>query len=122
RLFVADPSSGGLAVIDPQTKRVLNSVTTDLRSLRAGVSADVSVDGDLYLTGKNRVLVFDGETLQLRNSMRPGSGLSGIATSADGSTLYLGKANRIVEVDAGTGKRLRAIRVPGARGLSVLPR
>jgi len=121
RLFVADPSSGGLAVIEPQAKRVLKSVTTDLRSLRAGVSADVSVNGDLYLTGKDRVLVFDGETLQLQRSMRPGSGLSGIATSADGSKLYLGKANRILEVDAGTGQRLRTISIPGARGLSVLP-
>jgi len=65
--------------------------------------------------------VFDGETLQLQRSMRPGSGLSGIATSADGSKLYLGKANRILEVDAGTGQRLRTISIPGARGLSVLP-
>ncbi len=122
RLFVADPSSDGLAVIDPQTKRVLNSVTTDLRSLRAGVSADVSVNGDLYLTGKDRVLVFDGETLQLQRSFRPGSGLSGIATSADGSKLYLGTTKALLEVDAGTGMRLRTFSIPGAHGLSVLPR
>ena len=121
RLFVADPSSGGLAVIDPQTKRVLNSVTTDLRSLRAGVSADVSVNGDLYLTGKDRVLVFDGVTLQLQRSFRPGSGLSGIATSADGSKLYLGTTKALLEVDAGTGRRLRTFSIPGAHGLSVLP-
>ena len=122
RLFVADPSSGGLAVIDPQTKRVLHTVTVDLRSLRAGVSADVSVDGDLYLAGEDTVLVFDGESLQLRRSFQPASGLSGIATSADGSKLYLGNDEGLLEVDAGTGQRLRTIPIPGERGLSVLPR
>lgn len=121
RLFVADPSSGGLAVIDPQAKRVLRSVMTDLRAMRAGVSADVSVNGDLYLAGKGRVLVFDGDSLRLKDEFRPASRISGIATSADGSSLYLGTPSGLSEVDAETGARLRRIPIPGARRLSVLP-
>ena len=121
RLFVADPSSGGLAVIDPADQRVLRSVTTDLRTMRAGVSADVSVNGDLYLAGKDRVLVFDGDSLRLKDDFRPTSRISGIATSADGSSLFLGTRRGLLEVDAETGARLRAIPIPGARRLSVLP-
>ena len=121
RLFVADPSSGGLVIIDPKTKRVLRSVTTDLRAMRAGVSADVSVTGDLYLAGKGRVLVFDGDSLRLKDDLHPSSNTSGIATSADGSSLYLGGRQGLLEVDAETGATLRSIPIPGARRLSVLP-
>ena len=121
RLFVADPSSGGLALIDPQEQRVLRSVSTDLRAMRAGVSADVSVNGDLYLAGKDTVLVFDGDSLRLKNDFRPAPRTSGIATSADGSSLYLGRPDGLLEVDAETGARLRGITIPGARRLSVLP-
>jgi hypothetical protein len=89
--------------------------------MRAGVSADVSVTGDLYLAGKGKVLVFGGDSLRLKDDFRTASKTSGIATSADGSSLYLGTQRGLVEVDAETGGRLRDIPIPGARRLLVLP-
>jgi YVTN family beta-propeller protein len=109
RLYVADPSSGGVAVIDPGTQRVLNSVTRNLRSLRQGVSAAVSSDGTLYLAGTKRILAFDGDSLRLLRTLPLRRPVSAIATGTDASKLYVAVKNGVDTLDATTGRRLERI-------------
>ncbi|MDQ3958198.1 MAG: hypothetical protein M3273_07760, partial [Actinomycetota bacterium] len=117
RLYVADPSSGGLAVIDPRNSRVLESVIAEIRPLRRGASATVSPDGTLYLAGPDRVLAYDGESLDPLRSMQVDGITTGIATNAEGSELYAGTKDGVLVLDAETGDVLRTISLPGARGL-----
>jgi YVTN family beta-propeller protein len=109
RLYVADPSSGGLAVIDPRTQRVLRSVTVDLRALREGVSASVGGDGALYLAGGRRVLIFDGSSMLLLREITLDHSVSGIATSPDASRIYVSSKTGIDVLDSATGRRIRTI-------------
>lgn len=117
RLYVADPSSGGLAVIDPRGPRVLRAVTTDLRFLRDGASATVSSDGTLYLASHHQVIAFDGASLRKLRSLRSDPAISGITTSADGSKLYAGARGRLLVLDAATGRRVDTVRVRGSSTL-----
>jgi len=109
RLYVADPSSGGLAVIDPRTRRVLRSLTVDLRALRDGVTASVAGDGTLYLAGGARLLAFDGESLLLLHEIELEHSVSGLATSLDASKVYVSVKTGIEVLDAATGRRLKTI-------------
>ena len=109
RLYVADPSSGGLAVIDPRTQRVLRSVTVDLRALWDGVTASVAGDGTLYLAGGTRVLAFDGESMHLLHVIKLERSVSGIATGLDASKIYVSVKTGIEVLDAATGRRLKTI-------------
>ena len=106
RLYVADPSSGGVAVIDPASQRVLRSETADLRALRDGVTATVSPGGTLYLAGRRQILVFDGATLQLLRRLPLAHPVSAIATGTDDSKLYVTTGTRVRVLDALTGRRL----------------
>lgn len=108
RLYVADPSSGGLAVIDTTTALVVNSATADLRSLRDGASAAVGANGILYLQGKSSILAFDGVSLELIRTIEI-SAHPGIAVSGDGSMLYVGRGSRLLALDATTGRRLQSM-------------
>jgi YVTN family beta-propeller protein len=114
RLFVADPSSGGLAVIDPRTARVLRTVTVNLRALRDGVSAAVATDGTLYLAGGTRIMAFDGGSLRPLREFRVVRTISGIATSRDASKLYVAFERGIEVLDSETGRRDKAIRTASA--------
>ena len=111
RLFVADPSSGGLAVIDPAEARVVKSVTMNLRRLRHGhASAEVAPDGTLYLAGGSRVLVIDGESLRVLHHEDMPTSVTGIALDSTGRHLYVGQKNRLVALDPATGERTGTLR------------
>ncbi|MDQ3771080.1 MAG: hypothetical protein M3343_03190 [Actinomycetota bacterium] len=118
RLYVADPSSGGLAVIDPGQTKVLRSVTTDLSGLRRGVaSAHVGSDGTLYLSGGDEILVIDGDTLETVERWKMRAPVSSIATSSVGDELYVALADRLLVLDATTGARTRVVRAAGIDGI-----
>ena len=103
-LYVADPSSGGLALIDPLASLVTRSVTADLGAMKRGVAAAVGPDGVLYLAGRTKVLVFDGTTLSLVRELRIPRGRPGVAVSSDGTHLILIRKGRVVMLDATTGE------------------
>ena len=103
-LYVADPSSGGLALIDPLASLVTRSVTTDLRAMKRGIAAAVGPDGVLYLAGRTKVLVFDGTTLSLLHELRIPRGRPGLAVSSDGTRLIMSRMGRMVVLDAVTGE------------------
>jgi hypothetical protein len=123
RLFVADPSSGGVAVIAPGETKVLRSVTLDLQPLKRGeASATVSPDGTLYLGGGSDVLVIDGETLEVADRWKVGSRISGLAASADGRKLYVGAGRGFTVYETSTGNRTGSVDVPGMKELvEVIP-
>ena len=109
RLYVVDPSSGGIALIDPITSLVVDSVTAKLKSLRRGVSAAVGPDGDLYLAGMSTVKVFDGESLRLVRSLDIRQRHPEIEVGANGTDLYVVRGRQVVVLDASTGNRIRAL-------------
>lgn len=118
RLFVADPSSGGLAVISPQETRVLKSVTLDLRALTEGpASAAAGEDGTLYLAGGNEILVVDGNTLEIRDRWNIGKRVTGIALGSDGRRLYASMPGKLAIFDAASGARIKAFGLMGIEGL-----
>ena len=118
RLFVADPSSGGLAVISPQETRVLKSVTLDLRALTKGrASATAGDDGTLYLSGGSDILVIDGDTLEIRDRWNLGKEVTGIALGSDGRRLYASTPGMISVLDAASGARIRGFALTGVAGL-----
>ncbi|MGH2751429.1 MAG: YncE family protein [Actinomycetota bacterium] len=123
RLFVADPSSGGLAVIAPLETKVLRSVTLDLEALTRGrASAAVGGDGTLYLAGGSEVLVIDGQTLAIVERWKTRQPVSGVGVSSDGRRLYAALPGKLAVLDASTGARTGSLRVPGIEGfVEVIP-
>ncbi len=118
RLFVADPSSGGLAVISPQETRVLKSVTLDLRALTKGrASAAAGANGALYLAGGTEILVIDGETLEVRDRWNIGKEVTGIALGSDGRRVYASLPDKLAVFDTTSGTRIRTFRLAGVEGL-----
>ena len=118
RLFVADPSSGGLAVISPQATKVLKSVTLDLRALTKGrASATAGADGTLYLAGGTKILVVDGDTLEVRDRWNIGKEVTGIALGSDGRRLYASLPDKLAVFDTTSGDRIRAFRLAGVEGV-----
>jgi hypothetical protein len=104
RLYVADPSSGGVAVIDPVRMHVRNSTTLNLEPLTRGeASAAVASDGTVYLAGGSQILALDGETLRPIERWRVGREVSGIAASSDGSHVYVGLGRRVGIIESKTG-------------------
>ncbi|MGH2700157.1 MAG: YncE family protein [Actinomycetota bacterium] len=121
RLYVADPSSGGVAIIDPAQAKVLGSTTMDLDALTKGdESAQVGSDGRLYLAGGTQVLALDGRTLEAVERWEIGERVSGLAVSSDGTRLYLAIRNRVKVVDSTTGAGIEVIRARGITGISHL--
>lgn len=121
RLYVADPSSGGVAVIDPSRAKVLESVTMDLGALTKGdASAQVGSDGRLYLAGGTQVLALDGRTLEAVGRWEIGERISGLAVGSDGTRLYLAVRKRVKVIDSATGAGLEVIRARGITGISHL--
>jgi DNA-binding beta-propeller fold protein YncE len=115
RLFVADPSSGGVAVIDPEAAIVLNSVTVDLQSLRTDASASASPDGMLYLAGRHEVLVMDGTSLEIVRSLHIRPAISGITVGNDGRTLYAGVEGGVIRLDSHSGRVTQRAAIRGVR-------
>jgi DNA-binding beta-propeller fold protein YncE len=121
RLYVADPSSGGVAAVDPTQARVLRSVTADLDALTKGdASAQVGPDGTLYLAGGSQVLALDGATLEVMQRWDMGERVSGLAVGSDGTRLYLAVRNGVRVVDSANGRDIDDIRTHGITGISHL--
>jgi YVTN family beta-propeller protein len=121
RLYVADPSSGGVAVIDPSRAKVLESVTMDLDALTKGdASAQVGSDGRLYLAGGTQVLALDGRTLEAVGRWEIGERVSGLAVGSDGTRLYLAVRKRVRVIDSASGAGIEVIRARGITGISHL--
>ena len=119
RLYVVDPSSGGVAVIDPTRANVLESVTMELGALTRGeASAQVGSDGTLYVAGGSQVLALDGSTLETMQRWDMNELVSGLAVGSDGSLLYLAVRNGVNVVDSATGRNIGVIRARGTTGIS----
>jgi hypothetical protein len=114
RLYVADPSSGGLAAIAPKELRVVQSTTMNLRALTAGkASASVESDGTLYLGGGAQILAIHGDSLELIDRWHLTNRVVGLEVSSDGRRLYVAQPNRLTVLNADSGVELRSIAVTG---------
>jgi DNA-binding beta-propeller fold protein YncE len=118
-LYVAENMSDSLAVVDPSSGRVLQEFSTD----HYPYAVEVAVDGNVYVSswGAQTVSIFrdhaDG-TLSYQGRLTVGPRPSALATSHDGSLLFVALAgiDQIAVVDTHAKKVLQYLRdtAPGA--------
>lgn len=111
RLFVADPSTGALAAIDPHDLKVLVTGSLGLTddSGRAA-AATLNPSGDtLYVSVGSTVSVVDATTLEpLRSWSLPGPA-TGLQTSVDGRILYVALQDGVLMLDTGDGHAIDSL-------------
>jgi YVTN family beta-propeller protein len=114
RLFVADRSSGRLAVADTETLALTRSVMLgDTGASDGAAAAQVAPDGRrLYLGGGRSVLALDSVALAVERRWLVGEAVRGLAVSPDGGRLYVGQPGRVVRLDSASGRELGRLTAP----------
>lgn len=119
RLCVVDATSGALAVIDPVSLTV--STTSRFAPVEpAGPAAAVLRSDGTLLLGAGFAVVSLPPAGGPAKRWPTGSPVRGIAGTADGSQLYIGRNDAVLRVDAVTGEVRQRIDVPGLVSLRLL--
>jgi YVTN family beta-propeller protein len=112
RLFIADRTSGKLAVVNTADLTVTKVVPIPTGT--GSASSAVSPDGTrLYLGGDTRVHVVDLATLTAGAPWHVGGQVRGLAVSKDGQRLLVGYPGEVGWRQAGSGLGLGRLAVPG---------
>ncbi len=118
RLFVADRSSGTIAVADTQTLQIKGTYPAEMDPIAEPGEAAIEVgpDGTLYVASGSAVLVFGGAALAGARTPRqrwplPGA-ICGLKLGQDGQRLYAGLAGQVVILSATDGRQIGQIDVP----------
>jgi len=128
RLFIADRSSGTIAVADTQTLELRGryAVEMDALSVPGEAALDVGPDGRLYVASGASVLVFGSAALADSGApqMRwPLAGtVCGLKLSQDGKRLYAGQADRVVILSTADGREIGRIDVGDVQTISYVGR
>ena len=124
RLFVADRSSGTLAVADTQTLELKGryAVEMDPISVPGEAALEVGSDGRLFVASGASVLVFGSAALAgggapQRRWTLPGT-VCGLKLSQDGQRLYVGQANRVAILGTSDGREIGRIDVGAVQTIS----
>jgi YVTN family beta-propeller protein len=119
RLFIADWTSGSLAVADTETLDVKRRIEFGGAGAIAGsAAAHVAPDGKLlYLAGGPSVLAIDSFALSITQTWPVGAATRGLAVSPDGSRLYIGQEGRVLQLDAASGREVRRLTATGLTSL-----
>jgi DNA-binding beta-propeller fold protein YncE len=112
RLFVADRTSGRLAVASTEDLTVgrVVPIPTGTGTASSAVSRDGRV---LYLGGDSRVHLVDLATLAVGATWDVGGDVRGLAVSRDGGRVFVGYPGGVGWRHAGTGEELGRLAVPG---------
>jgi DNA-binding beta-propeller fold protein YncE len=128
RLFVADRSSGTIAVADTQTLQLKGSYAVGMDPLvEPGEAAiDVAPDGTLYVASGSVVLVFSAAALGAARTARqrwplPGA-ICGLKLSQDAQRVYVGLADRVVILSTVDGHQIGQLDVPEVDGIAYVGR
>ncbi len=114
QLYVVDAAGGHLAVVDSDSLTV--DRVANVEPLPGNAFAVAAADA-VFIAAGARVLVLGRPDLTVRTRWElPGTAL-GLASSVDGSRVYVGLGDAIEWRDAATGRRLGRVTVPGVTGL-----
>jgi YVTN family beta-propeller protein len=106
RLYVADSSSDMVAEVDTEALTVARSTHLDFGTSGAPAHAVRGSGGMLYLASGTRLQAVDPSALTPGRTWYLEEKITGMQAASDGSRLYVGLNDRIVVLDAATGKRL----------------
>ncbi len=117
RLYVTDADAQLIATINTRRFAVQTTDVADVPSPhgQAPASASLAADGTLYVSGGDRVSVFDIGTMTPGTGWTSDSLILDEGLSLDGTILFLSTADGIQARDPGTGTSLGAARLPGAK-------
>ena len=119
-VYVVDTSRGLVAVMSPDTLRVIQTTKLDfgLPSVGAQTVAAVSPDGrSLYVSTGRAILALDAMTLVPQSKWNLPGPASGLGVSSDGARLYVAMPGQVEALGATDGRRLWSMRVPGVDGI-----
>ena len=125
RLYVADASSGQVAVAD--TTKLQVTRVDQVGQLAAGEGADqpaaataVGPGGQFYLTNGSETVVADTTSAGLAATQRWSfdSPVRGIQASGDGQYVYVGVEDRVLVLEAKDGRRVSSVPVPGLESIA----
>jgi hypothetical protein len=122
RLFVADRSTGSLAVADTDTLQLLHVAPKQVPAGQsahpaASAVAQVGPRGTLYLADGSEVVGVDTSTLQPAQRWPVVGEVTGLAISSDGQRLYLGLADRLTVLDLATSREVATVAIPALAGI-----
>jgi hypothetical protein len=116
-LYVTDADAQLIATINTRRFAVQTTDVADVPSPqgREPASASLAADGTLYVSGGDRVSMFNVGTMTPGPAWTSDSLILDEALSPDGTILFLSTADGIQARDPDTGTSLGAARLPGAR-------
>jgi hypothetical protein len=120
RLIVADRTSGSMAAVDTESLEIRLNVpgTPDPHAAEGQAAAQFSPDGrTLYVAAGSEVSSFDPRTLARQHRFELASSVTGLRVGPHAQRLYVSLDERVLALDAATGRELTSIAVPGLRTL-----
>jgi DNA-binding beta-propeller fold protein YncE len=117
RLFVADWTSGVLAVASPEKGKVIETATVAFGEADDRTFA-AATDDLLFVAGGAEVVVLDPDSLEVADRWPVGAEVTGLAASEDGSRLYVSTDGQVLTLDTTGGEIQGDLPVEGARGLT----
>jgi DNA-binding beta-propeller fold protein YncE len=125
-LYVVDPTSGTISVVDALAQKVSRKATFATRG--AGdphaASAVVSRDGTrLYASAARGIAIVQTADLSLKGWAAPDLAVRSLAVSSDGARLFALTGDTVQVIDAASGRVLsQLVTVSGARAIRLLAR
>lgn len=111
-VYAADMSSGTLAEIDTEALTVARTTELPVASKGGEAQTVVGNSGLVYVARDTTVTALDASTLDPIGTWQLGDRITGLQPGRDGASLYVGLKDRIVVLDASTGRELRTLIPP----------
>jgi DNA-binding beta-propeller fold protein YncE len=115
RLYVVNAAAGMMAEVDTSTLEVVKTAPIDF-VVAAHVHSAVDDSGStVFFTSGNSVAAVNTMDLTVRASWEMDQKVQGVQVAVDGARVYVGLVDRIVVLDAASGKQLESIDPPGIK-------
>jgi DNA-binding beta-propeller fold protein YncE len=119
-LYVADRSSGAVAVADTAQLVVRDVANVGADTSATGAAATVTADGRLLLGDASGVLVLSGRSLAVQQRIPLGLAPTGLGISRDGQRLLVGSSDRLLVIDLLTGSGLGEMTAAGLQRIEYI--
>jgi len=112
--FVVDATSGTVARLDGEQLTVAQVGKFHAKSGGAGTAAAVSPDGaTLFIGTGGNLIALRRSTLVTTSTLTLPSPIRGLGLSQDGSRVWVGQPDRVVALDASSGREVASVAAPG---------